>query len=268
MKKRIATAIVAIPIVLGAMLCSHPLPFLILAITAFGIGSWEFMSFSGPPDKGLAVSLTLLFAVFAVAWVSFRQGPLDFWILLVVQILGVASLVVSAKAGIQVKRPSLVKVSELFAWVGAPLIAVVLLHDGAWKETNWNPHAPILILFLSLWAGDTTGIFVGMAIGRHKLAPSVSPKKTVEGAIGNFLAGVAVATLIGCWLRLPLWLGTACGIAIGILGQFGDLFESYLKRQADLKDSSGVLPGHGGVLDRIDSLLFSAIPVALLLSLR
>jgi phosphatidate cytidylyltransferase len=250
------------------MLCSHPLPFLILAIAAFGIGCWEFLGLAGRPDRGLAVALTRLFALLACAWLSFRQGALDYGILIAVQVFGIASLLVAAKTGLGAKRPAFVTISEVFAWLGAPLIALVLLHGGAWKTFGWNGHAPILILFLSLWAGDTAGIFVGMTMGRHKLAPNISPKKTVEGAIGNFLAGVGTAILIGYWLRLPWWLGAACGAAVGILGQLGDLFESYLKRQADVKDSGSLLPGHGGVLDRIDSLLFSAIPVALLLSLR
>ncbi len=268
MKKRIATAIVAIPIVLGAMLCSHPLPFLILAVAAFAVGTWEFLGLSGTQDRGLTAALTLLFALLAAAWLAFRQGPVDYWILLMVQVLGVASLLASAKKGLQSSRSSFVKMSELFAWLGAPLIALVLLHGGTWNVIGWITHAPILIVFLTLWAGDTAGIFVGMAVGRHKMAPTISPKKTVEGAMGNFIAGVAIATLVGYWLGLPLWKGVACGVAVGVFGQLGDLFESYLKRQADVKDSGGILPGHGGVLDRIDSLLFSAIPVALLLSLR
>jgi phosphatidate cytidylyltransferase len=98
------------------------------------------------------------------------------------------------------------------------------------------------------------------------LAPTLSPKKTVEGAVANLVAAVLAGAVFGLLLGLKPIPSVACGVAAGLLGQLGDLFESYVKRRADKKDSGSILPGHGGVLDRIDSLLFSAPAVALILA--
>jgi phosphatidate cytidylyltransferase len=118
---------------------------------------------------------------------------------------------------------------------------------------------------LPLWAGDTAAIFVGRAIGKRLLAPKISPKKTVEGSIANLIACLLAAWGLGAWMGIPAAQSIACGLAAGTLGQAGDLFESWLKRRADLKDSGSILPGHGGVLDRIDSILFTAPAVAMIL---
>jgi phosphatidate cytidylyltransferase len=247
------------------MLCSHPLPFLLLATAAFGIGSWEYGKFCGREDRALPIVLTLLFGLFAGSWLSFRQGRTDFFVLLAAFAVGIGAMATGMKSAAAPKT-AMSAISETFSWIGAPLIALVLLHGGAWQTFDWNLHAPILMMFLPLWAGDTAGILVGSTLGRHPLAPNISPKKTVEGAIGNLLAATGAAVSLGPWVRASLPVALSCGLAIGILGQVGDLFESNLKRTANLKDSGSLLPGHGGILDRIDSLLFTAIPVALILS--
>jgi phosphatidate cytidylyltransferase len=116
----------------------------------------------------------------------------------------------------------------------------------------------VLAVLASIWACDTAAYFAGKSLGRRKLLPRVSPNKTWEGAIAGFLAAVGAFFLIGS-LTLPYLdvVSTAvCGVMIGTLGQVGDLVESLLKRDAGVKDSSALIPGHGGVLDRFDSLLF------------
>jgi phosphatidate cytidylyltransferase len=110
-------------------------------------------------------------------------------------------------------------------------------------------------------AADSSAYFTGRALGRHLLAPRVSPKKTVEGLIGGLLgAGAVGAAAALLALRQPWWLGALLGVAGGLAAVLGDLLESLVKRQLDVKDSSRLIPGHGGVLDRIDGLLF-VIPV-------
>lgn len=148
-----------------------------------------------------------------------------------------------------------------------------------------DPFRNILIIFIlfSVWAGDTAAFYVGRSLGRHKLAPAVSPKKSWEGAVASVVASIIVAWLVfhfSAGLRSlftkpelsfyspvresPGQVGLLHIVVLGILtnvaAQFGDLFESALKRGAGLKDSGTLLPGHGGILDRIDALLF-AIPV-------
>jgi phosphatidate cytidylyltransferase len=122
-----------------------------------------------------------------------------------------------------------------------------------------------LMLFVAVcvWSTDTFAYFVGRWCGRHKLAPQLSPGKTIEGSIGGFLGAVLIGAAFGRWIHLPLMHGIAVGALAGIMGQVGDLFESALKRELGIKDFGRVLPGHGGALDRFDSLLFVA-PLAYL----
>ena len=121
----------------------------------------------------------------------------------------------------------------------------------------------MLFLFWVIAWGDTGALYAGTLLGRHKLCPVISPKKTVEGAIGGL-----VANLVFAWLFILLFFKTLSftsstffALIVGVVGQFGDLFESEFKRAAGVKDSSAMLPGHGGILDRLDALLLAA-PVA------
>jgi phosphatidate cytidylyltransferase len=120
----------------------------------------------------------------------------------------------------------------------------------------------LMILFAVIWSGDVAALLVGRKLGRTRFAPELSPKKTYEGAVGGLGAGCAAAVLLQQLLLkdLPLLHVIVVSLLIGALGQLGDLAESMLKRAAEVKDSSTLIPGHGGVLDRIDSLLF-ATPV-------
>jgi phosphatidate cytidylyltransferase len=119
-----------------------------------------------------------------------------------------------------------------------------------------------LLLLAVIWTGDTAALAVGKKFGRTRFAPVLSPKKTNEGAIAGLLGGIAAAALLQHFLfpDLPLRHVLISAVLLGFFGQLGDLAESMLKRAAETKDSSQLIPGHGGVLDRMDSLLF-AFPV-------
>jgi phosphatidate cytidylyltransferase len=119
-----------------------------------------------------------------------------------------------------------------------------------------------LILLFTVWAGDTFALVFGKTMGRHPFAPMLSPKKTNEGSMAGLLGGLAVAVALQHFFfqDLPIRHVAAASIILGFFGQLGDLAESMLKRAAEIKDSSQLIPGHGGVLDRMDSLLF-AFPV-------
>jgi phosphatidate cytidylyltransferase len=136
-------------------------------------------------------------------------------------------------------------------YVGVPLALAVVI------RAAWGREVVLLGLFVVL-VSDTAQFYAGSLLGRRRLAPTISPKKSVEGAVGGFVGGVAVMAGLGrLWLpALPVPRLVAIGIVLVGLGIAGDLFESLLKRSANLKDSSTLIPGHGGVLDRIDSLLF------------
>ena len=123
-------------------------------------------------------------------------------------------------------------------------------------------HGPqgLFLLMLTVFVSDTAQYYAGRTFGRRLLAPAISPKKTIEGAVGGFMAGAVVLAVVGHWWlpSMPAALRALLGLALVALGIAGDLFESMLKRSAGLKDSSALIPGHGGVLDRIDALLFAA----------
>ena len=138
-------------------------------------------------------------------------------------------------------------------YIGLPLGSLVGIHAMAGREA-------VILLIATVAVSDTAQFYTGRAFGRTPLAPLRSPKKTREGAIGGFVIAPAFLAVAGSyWLPIapPLWLA-ALGVGIVMAGILGDLFESMLKRAADMKDSGALIPGHGGVLDRIDALLFAA----------
>lgn len=141
-------------------------------------------------------------------------------------------------------------------YIPLSLSILILIRNGA-EGISW-----IFFLLAIVFAGDTSAFYFGTYFGRHKLSPGISPGKTIEGSIGGILANI----LVGSGFKLLLFPHVPWGICllffilIGIAGQVGDLYESALKRKAGVKDSGNILPGHGGILDRIDALLF-ATPV-------
>lgn len=126
------------------------------------------------------------------------------------------------------------------------------------------PYAPIVWLFVTLWANDTTAYFVGLAAGRRRLAPRISPGKSWEGAVAGAVAATLTAAVGSVALGVPLWTGAVLGAAVSVTSQAGDFFKSSIKRRAGVKDTGTILPGHGGVIDRFDGLL-AASPIVYLL---
>ncbi|MFQ5345353.1 MAG: phosphatidate cytidylyltransferase, partial [Mariprofundus sp.] len=147
----------------------------------------------------------------------------------------------------------------LFGWVFAFALAIAQTHD---SETG---RGLIIGACLAVWVSDTAAYFVGRTIGKHKLCPAISPGKSVQGAIGGLVFGVPVA--VACWLFwdvLPLFSAIMLAFVAVIAGMLGDLSESAVKRMAGAKDSGCWLPGHGGILDRIDAIIM-AVPVVWLM---
>jgi phosphatidate cytidylyltransferase len=150
-------------------------------------------------------------------------------------------------------------------WTGARLLGIVYIavplgHLIVLRETELGPWW-ILFALTVIWANDTFAFFVGNLAGRHKLSPAISPNKTVEGAVGGLSGGVLGAILFNRFFNMGAGPFEVfyLSIVIGTLGILGDLVESLIKRGAGVKDTGNIIPGHGGVMDRVDSLLF-AIP--------
>jgi phosphatidate cytidylyltransferase len=207
-----------------------------LAVPAIPSGAAAMMTasaFSRLPFGGLSsvpidvVLMSALVALGAITLTSWRGGP---------DALGVAAASLF---------PSL--------YLGLPLGAMIALREARGPEV-------LFLLMLTVVVSDSAQYYSGRALGRRLLAPTISPKKTIEGAAGGFLFGAVTLAVLGIWWlpTVHIALRAALGAAIVALGIAGDLFESMLKRSAGMKDSSTLIPGHGGVLDRIDALLFAA----------
>lgn len=138
-----------------------------------------------------------------------------------------------------------------FFYITLPFFCLVLL-----RNLEHGFYYTILT-FVSIWICDMAAYFVGSKFGKHRLAPNISPKKSVEGAIAGFITSATFFIITSNYLiEISLILSILLGVIIGILGQIGDLIESKLKRDAGVKDSSNLIPGHGGILDRFDSIIF------------
>jgi len=187
------------------------------------------------------------------AWLAGGGLPLDAVFFLFV--LGITALTLATRRPLVEVLPAAGISASGFILVAFPLSFTIPLHGA-------SAQGPTLLLFVLVivWVSDTAAYFAGRAIGKRPFAPKLSPNKTWEGAVAGFLASLAVAFVFMPWVNVPLvhLLGMA---ALGnIAGQVGDLLESGYKRSAGVKDSGTLLPGHGGVLDRIDALIL-AIPV-------
>ncbi len=153
--------------------------------------------------------------------------------------------------------------AAVFGFFGAAYIGGLmgfLIALRTWNSASLSGADLLMMLFIVIWSGDSFAYFAGKSFGRHKLAPVVSPQKTWEGAVAGFVFSIVAA--IACRFTFIQEMGLmdaiAIGCLIGVVGQIGDLCESIVKRAVKVKDSGGMIPGHGGMLDRLDSLLFAA----------
>lgn len=170
-------------------------------------------------------------------------------------VVGVAALTLWTKRPLVEGLPAAGISSSGLLLVAFPLSFAVRLH-------GLEGVGPELLLFalVIVWVGDTAAYFVGRSIGKHKLAPRLSPQKTWEGAVASLIGSVLVGLAFSRWIAVPLSHLLGMAAAGSVFGQVGDLLESAYKRSAGVKDSGSLLPGHGGILDRIDALIL-AIPV-------
>ncbi|MBS3914017.1 MAG: phosphatidate cytidylyltransferase [Bacteroidetes bacterium] len=150
-------------------------------------------------------------------------------------------------------------VSNVFIGCLYVAIPVTLFLDAVYDPFDYEFRKPLFI-FLLVWSSDTFAYLTGRALGNHHLAPKLSPKKTWEGFIGGSILTAILGGFLGyIWISMEPYQGVILGLCVGIFGTAGDLFESALKRNAEVKDSGNIIPGHGGVLDRFDAFLFACI---------
>jgi phosphatidate cytidylyltransferase len=259
--KRWITGLVALPFLIFLVYFSE-ISFVILVGLACILSLWEYFRIVFNAERRTLSSL--------IVWCGYGVSLLILGTALVDGLTGVALFVAF--------NLLVVGLFSIFIYKSNPLVGNIVQ-----KQLQGIVYIPVLLSFLVLirrqpdgvtwifyllgiiFAGDISAYYVGSFLGRHKLNPAVSPGKTIEGAAGGLAANLLAGAVGIIFFRpdLPWPIGIAFFLATGIAGQVGDLFESELKRSSDIKDSSGLLPGHGGFLDRIDALLFAS-PVAYL----
>src|SRR5258708_12992784 len=177
--------------------------------------------------------------------------------MLVMFIFGVAIIAIGSRRPLAEVYSSVSISAAGLVVIVIPLSAVVRLHG-----VDVIGRQLLLFTLVVVWVGDSAAYFVGRNFGRIKMSPHVSPNKTWEGAAGNFLGALLVAAVFGYWMKIEPAHMLAMAALGSIAGQMGDLFESAFKRSAGVKDSGTILPGHGGIFDRIDALILAAPTVS------
>jgi phosphatidate cytidylyltransferase len=248
---RLLSAAVGIPLVLAAIWLAPWWGFAAVILLLSLRSQWEFYALFRP--LGVAAFRGAGLAGGAVVVVAFAAGQAHPWrvpLALTLAVCGVL-LVGLLPWSEHVDWSALALTLQGVCYCAWLLGHAIWLRDGA-------AGAGLLTLMLAVtWCGEAAAYFVGRAFGRHRLAPRVSPGKTIEGAAAQLLVSIAVAAAGGSMLGLPQGHAITLGAMLGVVGQVGDLAESWWKRCAGVKDAGAILPGHGGLLDRLDSLLFN-----------
>ncbi|WP_410209195.1 phosphatidate cytidylyltransferase [Aquirhabdus sp.] len=258
MFERIRTGLILIAIVLLCLFATKsPIPIVILMIVTLAVGANEWTKFGKGAGKAYSHPIQFVLITFGLAVVAYNIQPYyaNLWPI----IWGVAS-VFWLSALVTVRRYPLEGITSerWLPQIGILLlIATTLAIYSLWSDSPWW----LMYLFALVWVADSGAYFTGKFFGKHKLIPDVSPNKTVEGLIGG-LALACVVVFAVAYDRQLVGLHLVGFIVLSVITMLasvlGDLFESLLKRKANIKDSGTLLPGHGGVLDRIDSLLAAA----------
>jgi phosphatidate cytidylyltransferase len=259
---RILTASIAVPLVLGLVYFSWNSFWLFCTLLTLA-GIYEFLKLSGL-DKSKTLLIPALLPALSV-WVSFLFHPhpqeMSTWILC--GILGglvISMMLILFDSSINQPFQTLALLNFSGVYVFLPF---ALFYRLSYDFTgNYNFYIPLGILLL-VWCSDTLAYVAGRLMGKRKLMPSVSPSKTIEGAVGGFICTLVLAVVLQEFWSINLIDWRAIGLIIAITCPLGDLVESRLKRALEVKDSGGLLPGHGGLLDRFDGFLLS-LPVVYL----
>ena len=260
---RLAVAIVAVPLLLWLAFSGPNWGLWLLISSAAAIGTHELYTMLLQRDLrasgwfGVAGTFAILSA--------FYWDPNPAWLFATVVVVTLGLLIIELTTLRDVSESGHRIASLLAGFVYLSVLfggLLLLVSVGVTERSEVGPDQAGWFIFplVTIWSGDTGAYFAGRAFGKHKLAPRVSPGKTIEGAAGGLLASVVGAYIV-CLTLLPqveLWQVVVFALPGALLGQIGDLVESLIKRSTGFKDSGTILYGHGGMLDRVDALLFAA----------
>ena len=254
LSKRVFSALILVPLIVSIIWFGGPAYSLLIAVIAV-LGALEFYGMAGLSWRH---SLTL----FGLLWTLLFIIAAHFEGLYTAPLL--TSAVVLSLIWLIFRSPV---EGASFNWVWT-LTGIIYI---GWMLSYFIPLRGldggrdwVLLAVLTTFAADTSAFFIGKAWGRRQMAPTISPGKTWEGAVGGLLGAIAAALILAAilpGLLIPYWQAMVIGALIGVFSQLGDLSESMLKRSAGIKDAGRLIPGHGGILDRIDSILFTVVVV-------
>lgn len=258
---RVATALVGVPLILLLIFKGPPWGLYCLVLPASIVGAFELFSMTHPGDRAsqaMGVVATVLASL--GTYFGVKDPRILVTTLLVVPLFGpLSTLIRLGDIKTAALRATAMGMGPLF--VGSSLALVGVLK----RDLGDDGPAYVMLVFFFSWMSDTGGYFAGRFLGKHKLYEAVSPNKTVEGALGGLAGGLCgmLFTRAVFLKSMPLAHGIPLALVATALGQAGDLGESVLKRSTGVKDSGAIVPGHGGILDRVDALMITATCVYL-----
>jgi len=261
---RITVAVVGIPLLIFIALQGELL-FLGFVVLLVILGFLEYSKLGQAQNLSVPPVLLILWGILMAVGVYFK-GEFALILLLLSGFLILAYWEIKRENLTQENLPSALKNLSFSFWglfyIGALFSFLILIRELP-RLANFDYQTGgkwIVFLYISIWSCDTLAYFIGRLLGEHKLSSVISPRKTVEGALAGVLGGLMAAFICQLTFMGQFAFGQLIPIAllVGIIGQIGDLVESLLKRAAGVKDSSAIIPGHGGVLDRFDSIIFTA----------
>ena len=272
LKYRLITALILIPIVIAALFLLPPVGFALVTLVVCMLAAWEWGQLAGFASRSqriwLAILCGFLLALMMLSVPAYHQsvhllqvgGPL--WMSLGWWLAALLLVLTYPASAALWNRSTVLRLIFGLLTIVPFFWGMIALRGWHYESNHYSGAFWLLYIMILVWGADSGAYMFGKLFGKHKLAPKVSPGKTWQGFIGGLLTAAVISWIYGAWANLDVAPGTllTCSIVAALASVLGDLTESMFKREAGIKDSGHLIPGHGGILDRIDSLT-AAVPV-------
>ncbi|NHB89244.1 phosphatidate cytidylyltransferase [Photorhabdus tasmaniensis] len=272
LKYRLITAVILIPLVIAALFLLPPAAFGLVIIAVSVLAAWEWGQFASLFSQKKRVILAVLFAIGLLALqytlpdftdlIEQQQITFILWMGMIWWIIATLLVITYPSSALIWKKSILLRLLFGALTLVPFYCGMMVLRTQGYDDNSYHGAWWLLYVMLLVWGADSGAYLFGRTLGKHKMAPKVSPGKTLEGLIGGLMTAAIISWVFGQYAPVPVMPEKLmlCSAIVVIASVFGDLTESMFKRESGIKDSSQLIPGHGGVMDRIDSLT-AAIPV-------